>query len=60
VNKPTRNIVVRNCSAPQVLHGIAFGSEMSGGIEKVYVENFKLGKIDGEAIQFKSNKVRGA
>ncbi|HEY5499180.1 MAG TPA: glycoside hydrolase family 28 protein [Bacteroidales bacterium] len=60
VNKPTKNIVVRNCSAPQVLHGIAFGSEMSGGIESVYVENFKLGKVEGEAIQFKSNKDRGA
>jgi polygalacturonase len=59
VNKPTRNIVVRNCDAPQVLHGIAFGSEMSGGIENIFVENFTLGKVEGEAIQFKANKDRG-
>jgi polygalacturonase len=59
VNKPTRNIVVRNCNAPQVLHGIAFGSEMSGGIENIFVENFSLGKVEGEAIQFKANKDRG-
>jgi len=60
VNRPTKNIVVRNCTAPQVLHGIAFGSEMSGGIENIFVENFSLGNVEGEAIQFKSNKDRGA
>lgn len=59
VNKPTKNIVVRNCSAPQTLHGIAFGSEMSGGIEKVYIENVTMGKVESEAIQFKANKDRG-
>ncbi len=59
VNRPTKNIVVRNCNAPQVLHGIAFGSEMSGGIENIFVENFSLGKVEGEAIQFKANKDRG-
>jgi polygalacturonase len=59
VNKPTKNIVVRNCSAPQTLHGIAFGSEMSGGIENVYIENFTMGKVESEAIQFKANKDRG-
>ncbi|MFW5830661.1 MAG: glycoside hydrolase family 28 protein [Prolixibacteraceae bacterium] len=59
VNKPTKDIVVRNCKAPQVLHGIAFGSEMSGGIENIYIENIQLGNIKKEAIQFKSNKDRG-
>jgi polygalacturonase len=59
VNKPTKNIVVRNCTAPHVLSGIAFGSEMSGGIENIYIENMKLGKVKGEAIQFKANKDRG-
>jgi len=59
VNKPSKNFVVRNCIAPQVLHGIAFGSEMSGGIENVFVENINLGNVKGEAIQFKANKDRG-
>ena len=59
VNRPTRDIVVRNCSSPETLHGIAFGSEMSGGIENVYIENFKLGKVKSEAIQFKANQDRG-
>ncbi len=59
VGKPTQNIVVRNCSAPQVLHGIAFGSELSGGIENIFIENFKMGKVRSKAIQFKANKDRG-
>lgn len=59
VGKPTQNIVVRNCLAPQVLHGIAFGSEMSGGIENIYVENFEMGTVKSKAIQFKANKDRG-
>jgi polygalacturonase len=59
VNKPTRNIVVRNCIAPKVLHGIAFGSEISAGIENIFIRNFHLGKVKEEAIQFKSNKDRG-
>ena len=59
VGKPTQNIVVRNCLAPQVLHGIAFGSEMSGGIETIYVENFEMGTVKSKAIQFKANKDRG-
>lgn len=59
VGKPTQNIVVRNCSAPKVLHGIAFGSELSGGIENIFVENFRMGKVRSKAIQFKANKDRG-
>ncbi|MGK7397850.1 MAG: glycoside hydrolase family 28 protein [Candidatus Cyclobacteriaceae bacterium M3_2C_046] len=59
VNKPSKNVVVRNCYAPQVLHGIAFGSEMSGGIENIFIENFKMDQVKSEAIQFKANKDRG-
>lgn len=59
VGQPTKNIVVRNCSAPQALHGIAFGSELSGGIENIYIENFRMGEIKSKAIQFKANKDRG-
>jgi polygalacturonase len=59
VRKPTQNIVVRNCLAPQALHGIAFGSELSGGIENIFVENFRMGKVRSKAIQFKANKDRG-
>lgn len=59
VNKPSKNIVVRNCKSDNCLHGISFGSEMSGGIENVFVENLTFGKIRQMGIQFKSNKDRG-
>lgn len=59
VNKPSRNIVVRNCLAPEVLHGLAFGSEMSGGVENIYIDNFFMKKVKQYAIQFKANKDRG-
>ncbi|MBD0778259.1 glycoside hydrolase family 28 protein [Maribacter sp. ANRC-HE7] len=59
VNRPSKNIVIRNCIAENVLHGIAFGSEMSGGIENVYVENFIMKTVEQNAIQFKSNQDRG-
>lgn len=59
VNQPSKNIVIRNCIAEKVLHGIAFGSEMSGGIENIYVQNFVLKHVKSRAIQFKSNKDRG-
>lgn len=56
---PTRNVVIRNCEIPEALHGFAVGSEMSGGVEDVYVHNCRIGRINMEAIQFKSNKDRG-
>lgn len=59
VNKLSKNIVIRNCVAKTTLHGIAIGSEMSGGIENVYIENFKMHKVEEYGIQFKANKDRG-
>ena len=59
VNRPSKNVVVRNCFAPRVLHGIAFGSEMSGGVENIYIENFIMDKVMSEGVQFKANKDRG-
>ena len=41
------------------MHGISFGSELSGGIENVYVENLTFKKIRQYGLQFKSNKDRG-
>ena len=59
VNRPSRNIVIRNCLVKNVLHGLAFGSEMSGGIENIFVDNFFMEKVDKYAIQFKANRDRG-
>lgn len=59
VGRACRNIVVRNCHAEHTLHGVAFGSEMSGGVEGIYVDKFTMGKVDQYAVQFKANKDRG-
>lgn len=59
VNKPSKNIVVRNCRSDECLHGISFGSEISGGAENVYAENLQFNKIRQYGVQFKSNKDRG-
>lgn len=60
VNRPSKNIVIRNCLAENVLHGMAFGSEMSGGIENIYVDNFFMKNVKEYALQFKSNLDRGS
>ncbi len=59
VNKPSKNIVVRNSFSDDCLHGISFGSELSGGIENVYIENLVFKKVRNYGLQFKSNKDRG-
>lgn len=59
VNKPSKNIVIQNCYAPEVLHGLAFGSEMSGGVENIFIDNFYMKNVQQYAIQFKANKDRG-
>lgn len=59
VGKPSKNVVIRNCKADTTLHGMAFGSEMSGGIEHIYVQHFAILNVDQYALQFKANKDRG-
>lgn len=59
INKPSKNIVVRNSTSDDCLHGISFGSEISGGIENVYAENLVFKKVRQDGLQFKSNKDRG-
>jgi polygalacturonase len=51
--------VVRNSTSDDCLHGISFGSEISGGIENVYAENLVFKKVREYGLQFKSNKDRG-
>jgi polygalacturonase len=39
---PSKNIVVRNCFIKDGHQLVAIGSELSGGIENIYVENCKV------------------
>jgi polygalacturonase len=59
IAKPSKNIVIRNCVSDSTLHGLAIGSEMSGGVENVFIQDFTFKHVDEYGIQFKANKDRG-
>ncbi len=54
----SENIVIRNCSF-QGLHAIVIGSEMSAGVENVFVENCDFAGKLKRGIYIKSNPNRG-
>jgi polygalacturonase len=57
---PCENIVVRNCTMKDGHGGVTLGSEMSGGIRNVFVEDCKMSSPRLErAIRLKSNTQRG-
>ncbi|GLB53429.1 glycoside hydrolase [Neptunitalea chrysea] len=55
---PSKNIVVRNCLF-KGLHALVIGSEMSAGVENVFVENSKSHGYVKRGIYFKTNRDRG-
>ncbi|KAK3429430.1 hypothetical protein EUGRSUZ_E00853 [Eucalyptus grandis] len=57
--RPSSNITIRRLTGSSPFAGIAIGSEMSGGIENVLVENVNLYKV-GIGIHVKTNSGRGA
>lgn len=59
VNRPSQNIVIRNCEYLGEIGGaMAIGSEMSGGVSDVFVENYRMAKAR-HALYFKANLDRG-
>jgi len=55
---PSENIVVRNCLF-KGLHALVIGSEMSAGVQNVYVENSRAWGYLKRGIYFKTNPDRG-
>jgi polygalacturonase len=55
---PSENIVIRNCNF-KGLHGVVIGSEMSAGVQNVYVENCKTVGYLKRGIYIKTNADRG-
>ncbi|TPG38513.1 glycoside hydrolase family 28 protein [Flavobacterium pectinovorum] len=55
---PSENIVIRNCNF-KGLHGVVIGSEMSAGVQNVYVENCKTAGYLKRGIYLKTNADRG-
>lgn len=59
VGRPSEDIVVRNCVySGKAGGGVAIGSEMSGGVRRVYVDGFRLPKAK-HTLYFKANLDRG-
>ncbi|MEO5914494.1 MAG: glycoside hydrolase family 28 protein [Luteolibacter sp.] len=58
VGRPTENVVMRHCSSKRGHGGLVIGSEMSGDVRNVFMENCEFEGTD-RAIRIKSKRGRG-
>jgi polygalacturonase len=58
VGRPTENVVMRNCFSRRGHGGLVIGSEMSGGVREVFMEDCRFEGTD-RAIRIKSRSDRG-
>lgn len=58
VGRPTENVVMRNCFSKRGHGGLVIGSEMSGGVRNVFMEDCQFEGTD-RAIRIKSRADRG-
>lgn len=60
VNVATENVVIRGCTMKDGHGGVSIGSEITGGVRNVFVENCRMDSphLDN-AIRLKNNAVRG-
>lgn len=58
IGQATENVVVRNCTMNSKANGLCIGSEMSGGVRNIFMENCTVGNALS-TIYFKSNLDRG-
>jgi polygalacturonase len=60
INVPSENIVIRNCKMYEGHGGVVIGSEISGNVKNIFVENCIMNSKNLErAIRIKSNSLRG-
>jgi polygalacturonase len=60
IGVPSENIIIRGCQMKDGHGGVVLGSEMSGGIRNIFVEDCVMGSPNLErAIRLKSNSSRG-
>ncbi|GAA78404.1 MULTISPECIES: glycoside hydrolase family 28 protein [Pseudoalteromonas] len=60
VNTASQNIVIENCHMKEGHGGVVIGSEISGGVNNVFVQNCTMDSPHLErAIRIKTNSVRG-
>lgn len=58
MGQPSENIIIRNCVFDTPANGICIGSEISGGVRNVFIEDITVVTAKN-AIYFKSNLDRG-
>lgn len=58
IGRASRNIVIRSCLFSSKANGLCIGSEVSGGVENVYMDDVRIENVKN-AIYFKSNSDRG-
>ena len=58
IGQATENVVIRNCRMYSKANGLCIGSEMSGGVRNVYMEDCQV-RNAASTIYFKSNLDRG-
>ena len=59
-NKPSENIIIRNCEMQNGHGGVVIGSEISGGCRNVYAENNKMDSPNlDRVVRIKTNTCRG-
>lgn len=58
VGRPTENVIIRNCFSKRGHGGLVIGSEMSGDVRNVFMENCEFAGTD-RAIRIKSRQDRG-
>jgi polygalacturonase len=58
VGRPTENVIMRNCFSQRGHGGLVIGSEMSGGVRNVFMENCEFEGTD-RAVRIKSRADRG-
>lgn len=60
LNIPSENILISNCKMRSGHGGVVIGSEISGGVRNVFVENCEMSSPDlDRGIRIKTNSVRG-
>lgn len=60
VNRPSENIIVRNCVMKDGHGGVVIGSEVSGGVRNVFAENCQMSSPNlDRALRIKTNSYRG-
>lgn len=60
LNVPTENVVVRGCTMKDGHGGVTVGSEISGGVRNLFVENCRMDSPDlWNAFRVKNNASRG-